>query len=72
MTEEINEEWFLDQLNSHGEDAGSDYNDGDDVRGWLGWSVAVENRILTIYLAVDKDDERTPKELRFKLVPLDS
>lgn len=68
MTEKINEEWLLDQLNSHGEDAGSDYNDG--VGGWLGWSVVVESRILTIYLGVDKDDDRKPVEMAYKLIPL--
>lgn len=38
-------DWFLSVLSEHGNDAGSDYNDGD-LDGWFGWHV--EGDILTV------------------------
>lgn len=31
---------MLDILGGHGQDAGSDFNDSDQVMGWFGWSVS--------------------------------
>lgn len=32
-------EWLLHQLSEHGDDAGADFNDGDAIQGYYGWSV---------------------------------
>jgi hypothetical protein len=32
-------EWLLHQLSEHGDDAGADFNDGEAVYGYFGWSI---------------------------------
>lgn len=32
-------EWLLHHLDDHGDDAGADFNDGDAIQGYFGWSV---------------------------------
>lgn len=32
-------EWMLHQLSDHGDDAGADFNDGNAINGYFGWSV---------------------------------
>lgn len=42
----MDEQTLLAILNTQGEDAGADFNDGDDVLGWFGWSI--KDDILTV------------------------
>jgi hypothetical protein len=48
---------ILQTLNEHGQDAASDYNDGENVMGYFGWSVETSARILVITFEPD-DGER--------------
>lgn len=40
-------EWLLHQLSEEGDNAGSDYNDGEAVQGYFGWSVTTVRHSAT-------------------------
>ena len=63
---------MLDLLHEHGEDAGSDYNDGDEVEGWFGWKVNGE--ILTVKYQPCTDDGRAgaAQMASWRLVPVEA
>lgn len=46
---------MLAQLDFYGGDAGSNFNDGEDVNGWFGWSITDD--VLTVTL--DREDGET-------------
>jgi len=50
---------MLDQLSSDGENAGSDFNDGEDVNGWFGWTVVTDAdgvpNLTVIYQPITED-----------------
>lgn len=64
---------MLKQLNSHGENAGSGYNDSDEVHGRFGWTVAPIGdtgiSVLTITYE-DQEYDRPPVERRWILSPI--
>jgi hypothetical protein len=47
----MNREQMLEQLDLHGADAASDFNDSEEVLGWFGWGV--EGDILTVTFQPD-------------------
>lgn len=49
----MDEATMLETLSEHGQDAGSDYNDSDDVMGYFGWSIA--GGVLTVTHEPDDD-----------------
>lgn len=60
---------FLAALNTHGEEAGSDLNDGDETPGWFGWSIT--NDVLTAtYTPSDDDVERVEQKVSWLLLPI--
>lgn len=60
---------FLAALNTHGEEAGSDLNDGDETPGWFGWSIT--NDVLTAtYTPSDEGIEPVKQTAAWMLVPI--
>ena len=57
---------MLQLLNEHGEDAASNFNDGEDVMGWFGWSIN-DDHILTITF---NDDNGNADSAQWRLRPL--
>jgi hypothetical protein len=62
----MDEVTMLQVLNEYGEDAASDYNDGEDVMGWFGWSINDEH-ILTVTF---RDEDGEPDSAQWRLVPI--
>lgn len=60
-------EQMLRALNEHGEDAGSNLNDGDTSPGWFGWSVT-EDGILEITYT-DLDNVETTRRWALSVLP---
>lgn len=65
-------EQMLRQLRLHGEEAGSDYNDADEVEGWLGWTV--KGDVLTVEYRPCTDDGRAgpAQTASWRLVPAET
>lgn len=64
---------MLKTLSEYGEEAGEDFNDGDDVMGWFSWAVAGEGkaRQLTITYRPEEDGEAgAPQTASWVLVPM--
>lgn len=64
-------EEMLAQLHEHGQDAGSDYNDSDEVQGWFSWTVRGD--VLTVTHQADDDGYDDPANKvarRWRLVPI--
>lgn len=40
-------EWLLHHLSEHGDDAGTDFNDGDAIQGYFGWGVTAITNAVT-------------------------
>lgn len=56
-------------LNGHGQNAGADFNDGDETPGWFGWYITLNARgeyVLTISYE-DVDSEDPPVEFEWTL-----
>lgn len=55
-------EWFLEQISGIGEDAASDYNDGEDVLGWFGFSISNDYppKLHATYIATDDEGNHVP------------
>jgi hypothetical protein len=53
-------------LHSHGQDAGSDFNDGEDTPGYFGWSVELNDigdyELVVTYEAAGDYDELNDEE----------
>ena len=64
---------MLKQLSSHGEDAGSDYNDSDEVHGRFGWTVTPIGDTDIAVLTVTYEDQECgllPVARRWILSPI--
>lgn len=65
---------MLGVLDTQGADAGSDFNDADDVTGWFGWSVSTDedgHTVLEVTYRPDGDDDTVPTDTaKWRLVPL--
>lgn len=62
-------EQMLGQLHEHGQDAGSDLSDSDEVAGWFGWEM--DGDVLEV--THEADNEHGPNPIvtrRWRLVPL--
>jgi hypothetical protein len=72
MAELLNAEQMLRQLNEHGQDAGSDYNDSEEVDGYFGWEV--EGDVLVVTHEISEDSNRRNPEVtrRWRLVPIEA
>lgn len=57
---------MLNELAAEGENAGSDYNDSDDVLGWFGWDIVGD--VLTI--TYEKDNDKPKQIAQWRLVKL--
>lgn len=57
---------MLQVLNEQGGEAGSDFNDGEEVMGWYGWSID-DDHILTVTYRPEDGQTDTA---RWKLVPV--
>jgi hypothetical protein len=76
MSEPMTRKQMIEQLKLHGEDAGSDFNDGIEPNGWFGWSIEVDkfsgNPLMTVTFTPDSEDdpnERPTVERAWLLVP---
>lgn len=64
------------QLHEHGQDAGSDFNDSDEVDGWFGWEVDGwdgDSPVLTVTYQQDAHDaaDRVTVRRMWRLVPIE-
>lgn len=69
--QQMTREQMIAQLSLHGEDAGSDFNDGVEPNGWFGWSI--EGDRLTVTFTPDSEDdpdERPTVTREWQLVPV--
>lgn len=59
-------------LNEHGEDAGSDYNDGDEVHGRFGWTVTQngDEAVLTVTYEDQNEGAGPALSLMWHMVPM--
>lgn len=64
----MDEVTMLQVLNAYGEDAGSDFNDGEEVMGYFGWSID-DDRVLTVTYRGEDDPADTAFVGRWRLVP---
>lgn len=55
---------ILQALNEHGQDAYSDYNDGETIMGYFGWAVETTSRLLIITYEPDEGERQV---IAFKL-----
>lgn len=66
---------MLRQLGSHGEEAGADYNDADDVDGWFGWTLNSQPHLgdvltITYTPTTDAGEQGLAITSRWQLVPV--
>jgi hypothetical protein len=63
---------MLGTLNEYGEEAGSDFNDGDDVMGWFSWSVTGEGRTRQLTITYTPGAGGAKQTATWVLVPVKS
>lgn len=67
-------EQMLAQLNREGENAGSDYNDDEEINGWFGWTVDTTDQapgeaVLSVTYS-NPDDPSPELTLKWRMVPM--
>ena len=66
-------EQMLNVLDTHGGEAKSDLNDGEETPGWFGWSVSDDGVLTITYQPQDEDgDPVTEQATSWRLVPADT
>lgn len=68
-------EEMLRHLSNHGESAGSDFNDSEDIHGWFGWAVDIIDQApgeAVLSVTYNDADDGTGQELtlRWRMVPM--
>lgn len=61
---------MLAQLNREGQNAGSDYNDGEGINGWFGWTIEPDGNGGGVLSVTYEDQDRDPVTLRWVLTPM--
>lgn len=62
---------MLKVLKEHGEEAGSDFNDSEEVSGWFGWSIDDDQVLTVTYTPADGGGAFDAGETaRWRLVPV--
>lgn len=67
----LSTERMLATLREHGEEAGSDYNDSEEVQGYFGWTV--HGDVLEVTHEADNESNRPNPSVtrRWRLVPME-